>query len=386
MTTIANAAPFARLGLVLSALCGVTVLPTSAVAQQATPIATALPANESQLPPGDMATALSELKAQPKVDVPVPKIGPLRNTATPPDYSPMWIEKLREGLYLIRGPIGPCMNACAAGRPAAATQDGVPHEPGDVAVLVTSEGVILVDDKYAVNVPEIISLVKSVTDQAIKYVVNTHYHTDHAGGNSEMLKRGVTVVAQQALRDSYDRGKSGGETPHVTFGNYGSVQLGGAKVELYHLGPGHTAGDTTVYFPDLKIIHMGDVVIGGMPHIDYPDGGTALGMVAEIYDMLKLDWDFAIPGHGPVMSRDEVRDYAKKYEKLLARMKQIVLQGIPRNKAAAALRLDDLGWANSASTTTFLRLDVGHFYDEMARAIAAQAAGNERPAQALLSH
>lgn len=330
---------------------------------------------ENQLPPGDIAAAMAQLNAQPKVSVPEPKIDTPQLPYEQLSPRPMWIEKVRDGLYLIRGPLGACMDACRPG----SMRDGHLHEPGDVAVRVTGAGVILVDDKFADNVPDVVRLVKSVTNEPIKYLVNSHFHADHAGGNGEMLKRGVIILDQQALRDSYDRSRRTGPSPELAFDDYGAIVLGNARVEMYHFGPGHTRGDTTIYFPDLRIIHMGDVVVEGMPHIDYPDGGTAVGMVNEIYSMLKLDWDFAIPGHGRILTRDEVRDYAKKFEIMNARMKQIVLQGIPRDHAAAALKLDDLGWEKSASSSTFLGNDVGHYYDEMARVIAQEKAMNTRP-------
>ncbi len=333
------------------------------------------PNPENQLPPGNIAAAMAQLNASSKVSVPEATIDTAQLPYEQLSPRPMWIEKVKEGLYLIRGPLGVCMDACRAG----SMQDGHLHEPGDVAVRVTGAGVLLVDDKFADNVPDIIRLVKSVTDEPIKYLVNSHFHTDHAGGNGEMLKRGVIILDQQALRDSYDRGKRYGASPELTFDDYGAVVLGNARVEMYHFGPGHTRGDTTIYFPDLKIIHMGDVVVEGMPHIDYSDGGTAVGMLNEIYSMLKLDWDFGIPGHGRILTRDEVRDYAKKFETMNARMRQIVLQGIARDHAAAALKLDDLGWEKSASSSTFFGNDVGHYYDEMARVIAQEKAMNTRP-------
>jgi len=351
-----------------TAVLGILLLSATASAQ---PSSNA----ENQLPSGDVAAAMAQLNSQPKVLAPEPVIDTVQLPYGQLSPRPMWIEKVKDGLYLIRGPLGPCMDACRAG----SVRDGQLHEPGDVAVRVTGRGVILVDDKFADNVPDIIRLVKSVTNEPIKYVINSHYHADHAGGNGEMLKRGVIILDQQTLRDSYARGKTNNVSPELVFGDYGGIVLGDARVEMYHFGPGHTRGDTTIYFPDLKVIHMGDVVIEGMPHIDYPDGGTAVGMLNEIYSMLKLDWDFGIGGHGRILTRDEVRDYARKFDAMNARMKQIVLQRIPRERAAAALKLDDLGWDKSASSATFLGNDVGHYYDEMARVAAQEKALNTRP-------
>ena len=209
---------------------------------------------------------------------------------------PMWIEKVKDGLYVVRGPLGICMGPCV---PNSLTPDGVLHEPGDVAVRVTPKGVIIVDDKFAPNVAELLRLIKTVTDQPVKYVLNSHYHQDHVGGNGEMIKAGATIVVNDALRAAYDRTKKEGDSPQVTFGGYGAIYLGGVKVETYNFGHGHTSGDSFAYFPDLKVVHTGDVVVEGMPHIDYNDGGTAVGWVNEIYDVLKLDFDWAIPGRRP---------------------------------------------------------------------------------------
>ncbi len=281
----------------------------------------------------------------------------------------MWTEKVREGLYLIRGPVNHCAPlGCGPGIP----DDGLMHEPGDVAVRVTPEGVILVDIKFEPNVADVLAQVRTITSQPVKYVLNTHYHGDHVGGDSELLRRGIEVVVQKDLRASYARDAKG-PVPHVTFGDYGEIHLGGATVEMHHFGHGHTLGDTFVYFPDLKVVHTGDVVIEGAPHIDYPDGGSAIGYVQEIYDLLKLDFDIAIPGHGRLLSKDEVRQFVRNFEIMNGRMKALVRQNVGRDRAGALLKLDDLGWAHTVSTSTFMG-DMPAYYDEMARVVAAEDA------------
>ena len=154
------------------------------------------------------------------------------------------------------------------------------------------------------------------------------------------------------------------------------MELGGERVEALHYVPtGHTRGDTFVYFPDLKAVHMGDLVIRGLPHIDYKGGGSAAGFVTAIYQLLKLDFEVAIPGHGAVLTRDEVRDYARRMETLNARGKDAARRGVPLEGFAAALGLEDLGWAHSASTTNFLTNDLAGFRAEMIAAVAADKAG-----------
>jgi cyclase len=282
---------------------------------------------------------------------------------------PMWIEKVKDGLYVVRGPLGVCMGPCV---PNSLTPDGVLHEPGDVAVRITPAGVIMVDDKFARDVPELLRLIKTVTNQPVKYVLNSHYHQDHVGGDGEMIKYGATLVVNDELRAAYDRTKKTGDSPQVTFGAYGAIELGGVKVEMHHFRNGHTRGDTFVYFPDLKVVHTGDVVVEGMPHFDYTDGGSAIGWVEEIYDVLKLDFDYAIPGHGRLLTKDEVRQYVKNVEIMNARMKDLVRQGVPVAEAGKRLKLDDLGWAKSASTSTFMAGDVPGYYAEMGAVLAAE--------------
>ncbi|MEO6340686.1 MAG: MBL fold metallo-hydrolase, partial [Caulobacteraceae bacterium] len=225
---------------------------------------------------------------------------------------------------------------------------------------------------FAADVPDVMRLIRTVTDKPVKYVLSSHYHGDHNGGLSEVIKRGATGVANEELRAAYVRTSPKGPWPEVTFGDYGAIHLGGATVEMHHFRNGHTRGDTFAYFPDLKVVHTGDVVIEGMPFIDYRDGGSAIGWVEEIYDLLKLDFDWAIPGHGKLLTRDEVRQYVKNVEIMNARMKDLVRQGVPAAEASKRLKLDDLGWAKSASTSTFMANDFPGYYDEMAAVLAAE--------------
>jgi glyoxylase-like metal-dependent hydrolase (beta-lactamase superfamily II) len=279
---------------------------------------------------------------------------------------PMWAEKVKEGLYVIRGPLGPCLPMPCPAVATPVNPDGLLHEPGDVAVRVTPEGLILVDTKFAYNIPELLDVIKTISDQPIKYVLASHYHADHNGGIGEMIKLGATVVVNEQLRDAYDRSKRDGSSPQVTFGDYGSIQLGGVKVEMHHFATGHTRGDTFVYFPDLKVVHTGDVAPEGMPTFDYRDGASAIGWVNEMYDLLKLDFDWAIPGHGRLLTKDEIRQYVKNVEIMNERMKNLVRDGVPVEDIGKRLKLDDLGWDRSASTNTFLYSgSIPGYYAEM---------------------
>jgi glyoxylase-like metal-dependent hydrolase (beta-lactamase superfamily II) len=274
---------------------------------------------------------------------------------------PMRIERVKEGLYVIRGPFLPCTpRGCQPNGP----DDGLIHEPGDAALRVTSAGLILIDDKFPENVSEILAQVKSVSALPVKYLLNTHHHGDHASGNAPIREMGIDIIGHKNVRANFLRIRQAGE-PNITFGDEASVHLGGVEVQLLYLGRGHTNGDTVIYFPDLKTVHAGDLIIDGMPVIDYAAGGSAVEFVRTIDALLKVDFDTLIPGHGRVMNKDDVRAYKARFEEMNRRMRDLVARKTPKDQAQAQLKLQDLGWDNSVSTTTWAA-GIGAYYDEMA--------------------
>jgi glyoxylase-like metal-dependent hydrolase (beta-lactamase superfamily II) len=304
---------------------------------------------------------------------------------TPPVDQPMTIEKVKEGLYVIRGPFSVCGTQGCRGSAPKAMADGLMHEAGDVAVRVTGDGVILVDDKFAWQAEELLANVKRITAQPIKYVLNSHYHQDHAGANAAMLDHGFEVITQRNLRDEI-LGKGGtmrnepAAAPRIVFGDFGALHLGGVEVQMLYLGRAHTSGDTFVYFPDLKAVHTGDVLMDGAPFIDYRAGGSAVEWVKTLYNLLKLDFDTVIPGHGQIFTKQYAREYVQKFETMNQRMKDLVKEGVPRDRdrLIAGLKLDDLGWAHTDSTDTFLENSIYGYYDEMAAVLASERSGQDR--------
>ena len=279
----------------------------------------------------------------------------------------MRADKVKDGLYVIRGPFLPCMTGCRPGQ----TGDGLIHESGDVAVRVTPDGLIVVDDKFASQAADVFATVKTVSPLPVKYILNTHHHGDHASGNAyarEML--GVNIIAHRNIRENFLRIKQAGE-PNITFADESAVYLGGVEVRLHWFGRGHTNGDTVIYFPDLKTIHAGDLIIDAMPVIDYPGGGSAIEFISTIDTLLTLDFDTMIPGHGKIMTKDEVRAYRARFQTMNDRMREVIRSGVTKDElktldqARAKLRLADLGWNNSVSTTTWFS-SFARYYDEIA--------------------
>jgi glyoxylase-like metal-dependent hydrolase (beta-lactamase superfamily II) len=280
---------------------------------------------------------------------------------------PMRADRVKDGLYVIRGPFLPCMRGCPPGQ----TGDGLMHESGDVAVRVTPAGLIIVDDKFPDQAADVLAQVRKVSPLPVRYVLNSHHHADHVSGNATVRRAlGVDIIGHKNIRENFLRLQQPGE-PSITFDDRASIVLGGVEARLLWLGRGHTNGDTVIYFPDLKTVHVGDLVIDGMPVMDYPGGGSAVEFLTTIDNLLKIDFDTMIPGHGRVMTKDDVRAYRVRFQTMNDRLRALIRSGVTKaqlatlDQARARLKLADLGWENSVSTTTWFG-GFPAYYDELA--------------------
>ena len=242
---------------------------------------------------------------------PLPAASPalFRQDAAPkPD--PHKIEKLSDNVYCIFG------------------------EGGNIGLIVTDHHAILIDDQFAPLVPGLLKAVKSVTDKPIKYLINTHHHGDHVGGNIALEKQVQVIVAHTNVRHhmeleqaKLEPAKRGG-LPEITFGDQDPkvrsilvINLDGAEIHLAHFGPGHTDGDVLVGVPSAHVMHLGDIFFNGLtPYIDLSSGGSVAGMIANLDAVLSFlpEDSKVIPGHGPVGGKKDVirsRDFLKAVQK-----------------------------------------------------------------------
>jgi cyclase len=263
-----------------------------------------------------------------------------QNAKTP---GPLRVERVRDELYLISG------------------------EGGNVAAYVTSEGVVLVDDMFDRNHTDILAQLKSITDQPIKYVINTHQHDDHAGGDLKMLPI-AEVVAHRNVRANLEHIKQPyyEDTPgtpiglpRITFSDEFSVHLGGKEVRAKYFGRGHTNGDAVIYFPDLKVIHTGDLFLGRTAareqvaaparppgvniYVDYAQGGSFFEWTKTLEGALQLDFDSVIPGHGPVSSRNDLLKFRTDLETMRTRLVTLIKGGKTKDELVSILEAD-YGW------------------------------------------
>jgi len=242
-------------------------------------------------------------------------------------------------------------------------------EGGNVAVYVTPEGVILVDDMFYRNSDDIRAKVASVTDRPIKYVLNTHQHDDHAGGNANLLAI-ANVIAQQNVRANLEHIKQPyyEDTPgtpiglpNITFADELVVHLGGKEVRAKYFGRGHTNGDAVIYFPELKVVHTGDLFLGRTPaaaaaaaakppganiYVDYAQGGSFLDWTHTLDGVLTLDFDTVIPGHGPVSTRADVGKFRADVEAMRTRIADLVHGGATKQQVLTVFEMD-YGWRST---------------------------------------
>jgi len=253
---------------------------------------------------------------------------------------PLTVEKLADDLHVIVG------------------------SGGNVAVLTTGEGVILVDDKFDRNVPEILEKVKSITTQPVRYVLNTHHHGDHTGGNTTLINS-AEIVAHENAYANMIRGKQPG-APRLTFSREATLRLGGKEVRMTHLGRGHTNGDAVVLFPGHRVIHTGDLFVAGAPFADYNNGGSAVEWPITLNEALKLDFDRVIPGHGPISAKADIAKWREGFGQTLQKVRAWKTQGKTKDEVVAAFTLNDIpAWKPAAAGASAQWRSTAGFYDEI---------------------
>lgn len=208
----------------------------------------------------------------------------------------------------------------------------IENDGGNIGVYVTNEGVILIDDKFDRDHEQIMDLVKSVTNEPIKYVINTHYHEDHSGGNIKMYGMGVEIISTNTSRKNILEHKQSNasalvQPARIAFDHDMSVVLGGKEVQAHFLGRGHTGGDAAIYFPALRTVHTGDLMAGTSPLIDYSGGGSLVDWPKTLDEVMKLDFDTVIPGHGPVTTKAGLKTYRDNVVALRDRVTGMVRGG-----------------------------------------------------------
>src|SRR5437588_878757 len=181
---------------------------------------------------------------------------------------------------------------------------------GNIGVCVGDDGIVIVDDQFAPLAPKIKEALKSISTKPIKFIINTHYHGDHTGGN-EVFGHDAPIIAHDNVRTRLAAGTEAlgrktppapkGALPVITFNDRATLHVNGEDIQAVHFPHGHTDGDAVIFFPQSNVVHMGDdFFLGQFPFVDIENGGSVRGLVANLEKILPtLDKDVKIiPGHG----------------------------------------------------------------------------------------
>jgi len=290
---------------------------------------------------------------------------------------------------------------------------------GNVGILVTEAGVVVVDDQYESVAQGVLEQIRGITDKPIRYLVNTHYHGDHTGGNPVFVKFAEIIAHDtvrprlleypetvkktfpdrkrriqeeiDAIKDASDPWRVSLEKdlglldfllkdalgfdpkkaapPGITYDGSMHLWLGGQEVDVLHVAPGHTDGDSMVYFASQKVLHMGDLFFNGSyPFIDVWAGGSARGYVKNIDRILSIVPADAkvIPGHGPATDVATLRRFGSFMSDLIAAVEKAARSGMSKPEAVRRVTLDQYPEIKPKGRT--LGNEIAVVYDEIAPA------------------
>jgi cyclase len=258
----------------------------------------------------------------------------------PPDFSKVEIKTtdLGDNMYMLEG------------------------QGGNITVAVAKDGIIMVDSQYAPLHDKIKAAISAISNQPIKYVINTHFHGDHVGGNEPFSRDGAIVIAEVNVKNRLAAGTTNGLTgvktppgspaalPTKTYTGAFQIRLRGRVADLKHIENAHTDGDTYVWFKTANVLSTGDTFTNGRyPNIDFANGGNIKGMIAATDAYLKLSnaRTRIVPGHGPLADKAALTEYRTMLITARERMAKLVKDGKTEDEVVAAKPFADLDakWA-----------------------------------------
>lgn len=222
---------------------------------------------------------------------------------------------------------------------------------GNIGVSSGADGIFMIDDQFAPLTDKILAAIKKINSAPVKFVLNTHWHFDHTGGNENMGKKGTVIVAHDNVRKlmSADQMISAfnkkvpaapqAALPVITFNDTTTFHMNGQTLHVRHLPSAHTGGDSFVHFIEADVIHTGDLFFNGFyPFIDEEHGGSITGMIAAVGEILKLAGPNTkiIPGHGPLADKAALSDYREMLMKVWAGVKPLVDAGKSKSDVISA--------------------------------------------------
>lgn len=226
---------------------------------------------------------------------------------------------------------------------------------GNIGLSVGPDGAFVIDDQFAPLSDKIMAAIKAINAAPVEFVLNTHWHGDHTGGNEAFGAAGAHIVAHDNVRKRLKEGLKRetsqtppapeGALPVVTFSDQVSFYWNGRDIRVIHLKDAHTDGDAIIHFRDADVIHTGDIYFnGGYPYVDLQSGGTFDGLIAAQEKILALctDRTVIIPGHGPLSSKAVLAPYVAMLKDVRKRIAALIAQGMTEDQIVKADPLKDL--------------------------------------------
>jgi glyoxylase-like metal-dependent hydrolase (beta-lactamase superfamily II) len=222
---------------------------------------------------------------------------------------------------------------------------------GNIGLSVGKDGTYVIDDQYAPLTDKILGAIREITPAPVRFVVNTHWHGDHTGGNENLGKGGALLVAHENVRlrmskehfmAAMDRKippSPEAALPVVTFTEAVTFHWNGDEIRVYHVPPAHTDGDSIIHFVKADVVHMGDVFFnGGYPFIDVSSGGRIDGYLAAADRVLAgtTEKTRIIPGHGPLATKADLQAFRDMLKTMRDRIAKLKAEGKTRDQAIAA--------------------------------------------------
>ena len=265
--------------------------------------------------------------------------GLLLSSATHADENPVTAEKLSDSVYVLFG------------------------QGGNIAASVGEDGIYIIDDQFAKLSNDIKKTISDLKPGSAEFVINTHHHGDHTGGNENFAKAGAHVIAHDNVHKRLEEkhGANSDYLPRISFGHDLKLHFNNEHAHVVHYAHAHTDGDSVIFFNNDNIVHMGDIYFnfGSLPFVDVDSGGSVDGILAAVNDVIKQidERTIVIPGHGPVSDRSGLVTYAK----LVKKAKDLMLKAMQNNASLeqeikadplAELGLEYAGWLPKEKVTT----------------------------------
>lgn len=240
---------------------------------------------------------------------------------------------------------------------------------GNIGISIGEDGVFIIDDQFAPLSDKIKSAIIALSDQPLKFLVNTHHHGDHSGGNENMAKAGATIIShnnvrqrlESKLRDGTYRPKEA--LPVITYRDSLNININNEAIAVFHVANAHTDGDSILYFTESNVLHTGDTYFNGRyPYIDLNSGGSVNGYIEAVKrGLMVINGDTKIiPGHGKVSNESEYKDFLTMLTTIRDNVQKAIDDGKTEDEVKTDTSLtqiyDDLGYGTGFINSERIRL------------------------------